>query len=96
MTDLPTTREPSPLPRVEVTRTAMRPSTHGLYAFCTMQVCAVADASDEEILRVCNAENPSGVNPWDTVVRTDDDHKVMPGRNPCAEHAGRFHYLVLC
>ena len=29
---------------------------------CGMQVCAVHDATDEEVLAVCNRENPSGTS----------------------------------
>lgn len=62
----------------------------------SMQVCAVADATDEEILSVCNAENPSGTSlGWCEVVRQDLDH---PNRNPvaCADDASRVHLLVYC
>lgn len=61
-----------------------------------MQVCAVADASDEEILELCNLENPSGTtNGWGHVVRHDQEH---PQRNPvkCANYAERLHILVDC
>ena len=71
--------------RVEVTK-----------PFCnlyTMQVCAVEDATEEEILEVCNTENPSGTSQgWCSVDKTDSDS----GPVACDKHKGRVHYLVYC
>lgn len=67
---------------------------------CGMQVCAVPDATDKEILEVCNRENPSGTsNGWSIVIRKLDDasqlsEKQLPG--PCADFPERIHYLVVC
>ena len=64
----------------------------------TMQVCAVKDATDEEILQVCNSQNPAGTRSgWSKVIRTSDDHD-MPEALPvqCAEDPDRLHYLVSC
>lgn len=83
--------------RVEVTLSAV-----GIFA---MQVCAVEDASDEEILRVCNHENPAGTtHGWQTVVRREvieaapDQLGYEPNKLPikCKEHEGRMHFLVYC
>jgi hypothetical protein len=71
----------------------------GLFA---MQVCAVDDATDEEILSVCNSQNPAGTsNGWMMVVRKEGD--VTPDANgntglpvPCTEIKGRRHFLVVC
>ena len=69
--------------------------TAGLASIYTMQVCAVDDASDEEILSVCNIENPAGTtNGWSEVIRKDTDRAA--GRVPCADVPGRWHYLVQC
>jgi hypothetical protein len=39
---------------------------HGI---CHMQVCAEKDVTDEEILKICNEQNPSGtINGWSTVL----------------------------
>jgi len=60
-----------------------------------MSVCAVEDATDEEILEVCNKENPSGTdNRWCNVVRNNEE----PDRNPkqCESYPDRLHYLVYC
>lgn len=61
-----------------------------------MQVCAVDDVTDEEILEVCNRENPSGTTGgWCGVVR-DNSHpageNAAPGK--CEDHTGRTHFLV--
>lgn len=63
---------------------------------CFMQVCAVRDASDHEILDVCNLENPAGTtNGWAYVIRDDEE---CPQRNPvqCGDDPARVHYLVAC
>lgn len=57
-----------------------------------MQVCAVADATDEEILAVCNRENPSGTSMgWCQVVRSGEGAPVN-----CEQHSGRTHFLAAC
>jgi hypothetical protein len=57
-----------------------------------MQVCCEKDATDEEILSVCNRENPSGThNGWSSVIRTGDGMLVV-----CSEDTGRLHILVEC
>ncbi len=63
--------------------------------FCYMQVCAVADASDEEILQVCNRDNPSGTqNGWMRVIREDDPLQMAPVT--CNDDSQRKHFLVVC
>ncbi len=65
-------------------------------SICHMQVCAEKDATDEEILAVCNAENPSGTSAgWVEVVRYNDEH---PNQNPgpCSDHPERLHFLIVC
>ena len=65
-----------------------------------MRACAVADATDEEILKVCNTENPQLVTRgWHTVVRKKKDldgvdKAALPG--DCVECKGRKHFIVLC
>lgn len=74
--------------RVQVTRSIM--------GICTMQVCSVLDASDEEILAVCNERNPAGTTlGWCRVVRNDEEH---PQCNPlpCSKDPSRVHLLVRC
>lgn len=71
-------------------------TTKPVQGLCHMQVCAVADATDEEILSHCNRDNPSGTsNGWCSVVRDDKEH---PQANPvvCSEHPDRRHFLVAC
>ena len=68
---------------------------------CTMQVCAVADASDEEILEVCNRENRSGTsNGWSEVIRTANPDSMFREENKlpvtCGDNPDRKHFLVLC
>ncbi len=77
--------------------------TRGMVTICHMQVCAVADATDEEILTVCNRENPSGTTSgWSQVIRTapEDSELWGPGEalapKPCADDPTRLHILVVC
>lgn len=63
--------------------------TRAMVGIAHMQVCAVEDATDEEILRVCNRENPSGTSlGWCEVYR----------QNPvvCLTYPERRHFLVGC
>ena len=84
--------QPSVLPRVQVTN-----------PFCGlvyMQVCAVNDATDEEILEVCNRENPCGTtNGWAGVFRDGSDELMSGGKSApvkCDDHEGRTHFMVYC
>ncbi len=65
-----------------------------------MQVCAVDDAWDDEILEVCNQENPSGTTDgWSLVIRRPDGSLGQEGNKapvPCEDHPGRTHFLILC
>ncbi len=75
--------------------------TRPLFSVATMQVCAVADATDEEILEVCNRENPTGLeNGWNEVVREANEGSIFKNENKlpvqCADDPGRTHFLVLC
>jgi hypothetical protein len=46
--------------------------TRAFLGICHMQVCAVADATDEEILTTCNSQNPSGTSGgWSRVIREE-------------------------
>lgn len=57
-----------------------------------MQVCAIHDASNEEILAICNKENPSGTtNGWGVVIREGDMKPVQ-----CKEYSERKHFLISC
>lgn len=68
--------------------------TRAVLGLCHMQVCAAENATDEEILAVCNAENPSGTaNGWTTVVRTGEK-KYLP--IVCDIYHIRKHFLVGC
>jgi hypothetical protein len=67
----------------------------------TMQVCAMADASDEEILEVCNRENRSGTsNGWSEVLRVAEPESMFKDENKlpvtCSDNPDRKHFLVLC
>lgn len=84
---------------ITVTVTATEPRVHitrYMVGICHMQVCAVADATDEEILRVCNERNPAGTEAgWTTVFREDAEGL---GRAPvtCKLIPERRHFLVAC
>ena len=46
--------------------------TNPMVGICGMQVCVDKSATDEEILKVCNLENPAGTTGgWQTVVRNE-------------------------
>ena len=79
-------------PRVVVTRPFVN--------LFTMQVCAVKDATDDEILSVCNLENHAGTsNGWARVIREHGDEgsaSSAPGPIQCADHGDRMHFLVVC
>jgi len=83
--------QPTVLRRVQVTN-----------PFCGlihMQVCAVHDATDEEILEVCNRENLCGTtNGWVGVIRDGSDELIGEKAAPvkCEDHEGRTHFLVYC
>lgn len=72
--------------------------------FCglvAMQVCACKDATDEEILDVCNKENRAGTsNGWMQVLRTEDQlsngqpKECLPIQ--CEDAEDRLHFLVYC
>ncbi len=63
--------------------------TRPIVGICFMQVCAVSDATDEEILVVANADNTAGTERgWTTVFR---DNVVT-----CAQDSSRVHLMVGC
>lgn len=79
--------------RVEITRSMM--------GICGMQVCAVKDATDEEILEVCNSNNPSGTsNGWGEVIRTVEEGSLFNTEQnlpvQCGDDPERLHFIVLC
>jgi hypothetical protein len=66
-----------------------------------MQVCAISDATDQEILDVCNRENPAGTtNGWGRVVRSVEPDEWAVNETslpvPCGDDATRTHFLVTC
>lgn len=71
--------------------------TRPMVSLLAMQVCAIKDATDEEILDVCNRDNPAGTtNGWTNVVRTagEDAKESLPVQ--CEQEPDRMHFLVLC
>ena len=70
--------------RVVVTKPMM-----GGYA---MQVCAKSEVTDEEILLVCNKDNPSGsTNGWGIVCRKEAE----TGPIQCKDYSDRTHFIVM-
>ena len=67
----------------------------GIYA---MQVCAEKDATDEEILLVCNRDNVAGtIDGWTRVFREVDEHhkeNLLPVQ--CDDYSERMHFIVFC
>lgn len=77
--------------RVVVTRIAV--------GIVHMQVCACKDATDEEILAVCNLENKAGTsNGWAKVCRNTEPEEFWGPTMPtqCADDPNRIHFLVAC
>lgn len=75
--------------------------TRAIVSICYMQVCAAKDATDEEILAVCNRENPSGTQAgWSDVIRGEREPScVLPEKYlpvQCADDSERLHLLVGC
>lgn len=69
--------------------------TQSMIGLLYMQVCAEHNATDEEILTVCNRENLCGTtNGWVTVIRESEDEGKLPG--PCQNFPNRTHFLVAC
>ena len=70
--------------------------------FRAMQVCVMEGVPDDEILSICNAENPQLVSGgWHTIVRDAAhaaelgvDTTAAPGK--CVECPGRWHKIALC
>jgi hypothetical protein len=67
-----------------------------MIGICFMQVCAVSDATDKEILGVANSENPSGTtNGWSEVAREDyEDERFRP--ITCGDDENRKHFILIC
>jgi hypothetical protein len=73
--------------------------TNSMVGICGMQVCAGTDATDEEILSVCNRENPSGTsNGWSRVLRANDESPLFKNCGPvqCADDPARQHLIIVC
>ena len=71
--------------------------TRPIVGIAHMQVCAAQDASDDEILAVCNRENPSGTeHGWGTVCRADDEFWGKVGPVTCQSDPTRVHFMVAC
>lgn len=70
--------------------------TNPMIGLCFMQVCADKEATDEEILAVANAENPSGTtNGWSEVVHENHENKKL---RPvvCSDDPNRNHFILIC
>ena len=63
---------------------------------CYMQVCAVLDATDEEILKVANLENPAGIKKgWVEVARENyEQENIRPVK--CNDDPDRMHFILIC
>jgi len=71
--------------------------TRAIVGVCHMQVCVASDVTDDEILAVCNSENPAGtLNGWSHICRENDEFWGKTEPNSCANYPGRMHYLVCC
>lgn len=71
--------------------------TRPILGLAHMQVCALATATDEEILAVCNRDNPSGTSlGWSRVYRnkTGKDKEWAPVQ--CLNEDERLHFIVGC
>ena len=75
--------------------------TRPVMGICGMQVCAESDVTDEEILAVCNRDNPSGTtNGWSSVIRKEMDGNIFRDKDSipvqCTDDSSRRHFIVLC
>jgi hypothetical protein len=71
--------------------------TRPMVGICHMQVCAHKDATDEEILEVCNRENPAGTtNGWASIVREESETWGDLRPVQCVDEPDRLHYIVAC
>ena len=74
---------------ITITRNMMGP--------CHMQVCCIPEATDEEILTLCNKQNIAGtVNGWTQVCHESTDSWPNVAPVPCEMYPGRTHYMVSC
>lgn len=79
----------TPEPRVIVTKPYL--------GLLHMQVCVVADATDEEILEVCNRDNRCGTEfGWVTVLRGSTAELAQQAPIACQSNPSRVHLLVRC
>ena len=71
--------------------------TRSICGIAHMQVCAAADATDDEILDVCNRENPSGTeHGWSAVCRGDSEFWGQTAPVTCQSDPERVHFMVSC
>jgi len=73
--------------------------TKSFFGLCGMQVCAEKGTTDEEILEVCNKENPSGTsNGWCEVIRNKVKDNMLENCKSveCDDDSNREHLLVIC
>lgn len=69
--------------------------TRPMLGLTGMQVCCVKDATDKEILEVCNTQNPSGTtNGWGEVIRKSTE--TIAGPVQCDNDKDRLHIIVTC
>ena len=67
--------------------------TKPIVGICYMQVCAEEDVTDDQILEVCNKNNPSGtMNGWSEVIRGEQTSAPVN----CEKYEGRKHFMVAC
>ena len=66
-----------------------------MIGLCHMSVCCIKQATKTEILRVCNAMNPSGTKAgWGKVYDSKAAKNCKPVK--CEEYPNRVHKLVAC
>lgn len=73
--------------------------TRPMVGIAHMQVCAVSDATDYEILEACNDRNPSGTtHGWSSVVRSNEEDPTWGKLGPvqCEGDPARSHFIVSC
>ena len=70
--------------------------TKPMIGICYMQVCAVTDATDEEMLAVANSVNPAGTTAgWGEVARENyEDERLRPV--DCDDYPDRKHFILIC
>lgn len=75
----------------------MQPPSVTRMKLASLQVCAPASFTDEEVEEFANRERPTGIDSRWTIRRTGDPAlNGDPERNPCADDPENVHIMLDC